>query len=55
MVVVSLTAVIATTWILALQTDTQNSFGAAILMTLVALGVLGIYWILARAIDGQKF
>lgn len=49
MVVVSMGAVIATTWIMALQTDTQNSFGAAILMTLVALGVLGIYWVLNRS------
>ena len=48
MVVVSMGAVIATTWIMAWHTGTQNAFGAAILMTLAAIGVLTINWILDR-------
>ena len=48
MVTVSMFAAIATIWIIALQTGTQNVIGAAILMTIVGLGVLAINWILDR-------
>lgn len=48
MVVVSMCAAIAVAWVLALQTGTQNAIGAAILMTIVGLGVLSINWILDR-------
>jgi len=48
MVVVGLVAVIGATWIVAWHTGTQNSIGAAILITIVGLGVLAINWILNR-------
>ena len=40
--------VIGATWIVAWYSGTQNTFGAAILMTIVGLGVLAIYWVLDR-------
>lgn len=41
-------AVIGTAWIVAWYSGTQNTFGAAIMMTIVGLGVLAIYWVLDR-------
>lgn len=46
--------IIAVTWILALETGTQNAFGAAILMTFAAIGVLVIHWILNRIQDRPR-
>lgn len=51
MVVVSSTAVIATTWILACFIGTQAAIAGAIVMTVACVGAVGIYLILRMTED----
>ena len=41
-------ALMASTWILALFSDSQAAIGGAIVMTVAVLGVLAVYWAINR-------